>query len=386
MAKQVIKARETSDHDAAKQVITITRDARRHQPQVSVASPCKRTSAGAKVMARGRFQMRAGLSVQAPKANEPNVAGPSRRQLSAPASILPAIIALYGCTVGCSNTSSSKMQRSEPSTVREPQQTASPDVVPSSAPENPALTKQQAIVELLEQQQLETQAEHMRAKAEYESNSDCEAYRRCRDSIPSISELRPGEFARLSRSCDRSKSESCRVVERQLEIARADNLAKLSRLQAERNRLRTLGAVSPMHAAVATAADLELRDPKDIEREAATTLNKMFRAISDYYGRVGKLPAPIARTPTEVPCKPREWTAAEREVWSKAIGFPVTGDLGNSYELRDAAELNLHDGTLLILRANADRDCDGELATIDLSMGITDGELIHGKGFYFEHE
>jgi hypothetical protein len=27
MAKQVIKARETSDHDAAKQVITITRDA-----------------------------------------------------------------------------------------------------------------------------------------------------------------------------------------------------------------------------------------------------------------------------------------------------------------------------------------------------------------------
>jgi hypothetical protein len=235
----------------------------------------------------------------------------------------------------------------------------------------PQATAADAEIARLEQKQLDAQAVHMRAVAAHERNSDCQTFERCRDSIPSVRELPPGEFSRLTRACERSKSESCRTSERALEIARADSLAVISEVAASRNRLNSGRAATQQ---------------ENIDDESIEVLNSIFHAMSEYFRKYHKTPPPIELTPSRVPCGAYQWTTAERARWEKILGAAPTLALRAAYEVRDAAEYNLKDGTLLLIRALVDRDCDGLPGTIELSVGVKDGELIHAKGFYHEHD
>jgi hypothetical protein len=254
----------------------------------------------------------------------------------------------------------------------------SPPVPPLRQEQNPRASE----LEQLEQSQLDAQAAHMRAIADHTRNPDCDVFERCREAIPSISELHPGDFARLNRACERAKTESCREAERALDLARADNLAAESKLAAARNRIQIAGKIAkddPTARKQPSTNDL-------IEREATDTLNQIFHAMLAYYARAEKLPAPVALTPVTVPCAPRAWSESELLIWRRAFGFSPTVALRNAYEVRDAAEFNLNDGTQLLLRAHVDRDCDGEDGTIELAVGVKDGHLVHAKGFYFDKD
>jgi hypothetical protein len=220
----------------------------------------------------------------------------------------------------------------------------------------------------------------MRAVADHERNADCEAFRRCREAIPSISELHPGEFARLNRVCERAKTESCRQAERTLELARAENLEAQSKLAATRNRIQLAAKIAQGDVRKQPSTN------DDIEREATDTLKQIFDAMLAYYARGEQLPQPVPLTPATVPCVARVWSEGEQLIWRRALGFSPTVALRNAYEVRDAAEFNLKDGTQLLLRAHVDRDCDGEDGTIELAVGVKDGHLTHAKGFYFEKD
>ncbi len=100
----------------------------------------------------------------------------------------------------------------------------------------------------------------------------------------------------------------------------------------------------------------------------------------------------IKATPDEVPCEEVEWTPKQIARFEK-VGFAPEGPQLFRYEVGSPKALGIKlpkedaRGTILVLRAAGDQDCDQELSTFDLYLSVDeDGNLQRSETFRIDNE